>query len=145
MEWKLQNDLLAIRLDPGDDLLQSIAQAVVGSGFGPGFIVSCIGALKQAQFTSIVSCDGVAQYAPMKSAQGAIEMLVASGNVEPKENGGWKIHLHAMLCIEDQEFTGGHMNDTGNVVGVTAEVLLVKFPGMTRQAPKGPVAPLKFN
>lgn len=145
MYWKLQNSLLAIRLDPGEDLLPSIEQAVIDSDFGSGFIISCIGALGLAQFTSVVTANDTLQYAPIRSTEGSIEMLVASGNVEPKENGGWKVHLHALLCIENKEITGGHMNDKGNIIAVSAEILIVKFPGMARQTPKGPTAPLKFN
>lgn len=145
MIWKLNGDFLAIRLDPGDDLLECVGEAVNSSGIGSGFIISCVGALKKARFTSILSTSEGFKYAPMREVEGAVELLLASGNIEPKEAGGTKVHIHAMLCIDDHEFTGGHLDDHGNIIGVTAEILVAKFPGIIRETPKGPSAPIKFN
>ena len=145
MIWKASGDFLGVRLDPGDDLLESVGKAVIDSGFGSGFIVSFVGALKKARFTSIVLSEDGFKYAPMRDVEGAIEIISGSGNIEPKQQGGLKVHVHAMMCINDKEFTGGHLDDTGNIIGITAEIMIVKFPGMVRGAPKGSFAPIFFK
>lgn len=83
-------------------------------------------------------------YAPMKEMSGALELVMASGNVEPKVDGGVKVHLHGLIDVEFKELVGGHFDDTGNIIGITAEILVTKFPGMTRSAP-GPTGPAKLN
>lgn len=143
MEYKLSGDLLAIRLDPGDDLLPSIGKAVTDSGLGSGFIVSCIGALSKARITSIISTVSGMFYAPIRELSGALEFVVGSGNVEPKVDGGVKVHLHGLLDVEFRELVGGHFDDTGNIVGITAEILVSKFPGMTRASSGS--GPAKLN
>jgi len=144
MVWKITGDFLALKLDPGDDLLLSIANACEESGFGSAFVISCIGALRKARFTSVITTSEGFKYAPMRELDGAIELLIASGNCQPKESGGWKVHMHGVFCIEDKEFTGGHLDDTGNIIGVTAEMLLAKFPGMVRQSVQGVAPSLKL-
>lgn len=144
MVWKISGDFLGIRLDPGDELLESIGKAVTDSGIGSGFIVSFVGALRKARFTSIVPFEGGFKYAPFREVEGAIEIITGSGNIEPKEDGGVKVHVHAMFCIDDKEFTGGHLDDKGNIIGITAEIMVAMFP-MTREAPKGSFAPIKFD
>lgn len=144
MEYKVYGDQLAIRLDPGEDLLQSIGKAVAESDFGSGFIVSCIGALSKARITSMVSTMNGMFYAPMRELSGALEMIIASGNVEPKVDGGIKVHLHGLIDAEFKELVGGHFDDTGNIIGITAEILVSKLPGMTRSTP-GSAGPAKLN
>ncbi len=132
MQYRLSGDQLAIRLDPGDDLLPSIGMAVVESGMGSGFVVSCLGALSKARLTSMISTMNGMVYAPVKELSGALELVVATGNIEPMENGGVKVHLHGLLDVEFRELVGGHFADTGNIIGITAEILVAKFPGMSR-------------
>jgi predicted DNA-binding protein with PD1-like motif len=132
MEYRLSGDQLAIRLDPGDDLMPSIGKAVTDSGMGSGFVVSCIGALSKARLTAMVTTINGMVYAPIRELTGALEMVVASGNIEPKVDGGVKVHLHGFLDVEFRELVGGHFDDTGNIIGITAEILVQKFPGMTR-------------
>lgn len=144
MEYKVHGDQLAIRLDPGDDLLQSIGNAVTESGFGSGFIVSCIGALSKARITSMLSTMNGMFYAPVRELTGALELIVASGNVEPKDGGGVKVHLHGLIDSEFRELVGGHFDDTGNIIGITAEIMVSRFPGMTRSIP-GSSGPAKLN
>lgn len=143
MEFRLSGDQLAIRLDPGDDLLPSIGKAVVESGLGSGFVVSCIGALSRARLTSMLSTMNGMFYAPMRELSGALEMVTASGNVEPKADGGVKVHLHGLLDVEFRELVGGHFDDTGNIIGITAEILVQKFPGLSRAS--AGTGPAKLN
>jgi len=142
MKWKLSEDKssLAIICEPGDDLNSSIVSACTDSGFGSGFIVSCIGALKKANITAIISTDGGFVYDKSKVIEGALEMVVLSGNVQPKVDGGWKTHMHALLVHENDCVYSGHLDDTNNIVGVTAEILIMKFPGLVRgkPTPQGP-------
>ena len=137
MNWKLSPDkcTLAIVCKPGDDLNNALIGACSDSGFGSGFIVSCIGALKKASITAIVSTNDGFAYDKSKALEGALEMVVLSGNVEPKIDGGWKTHIHAVLVHENRETYSGHLDDSGNIVGVTAEVLISKFPGLLRGLP----------
>lgn len=132
MEYRLSGDQLAIRLDPGDDLLPSIGKAVTDSGMGSGFVVSCIGALSKARLTSMISTINGMVYAPIKEFSGALELVTATGNIEPMAENGVKVHLHGLLDVEFRELVGGHFQDTGNIIGITAEILVQKFAGMTR-------------
>ncbi|HOO97759.1 MAG TPA: DNA-binding protein [Caldisericia bacterium] len=137
MDWRLSTDknTLAIVCRPGDDFMRSLVQACDESGFGSGFITSCIGALRKVRITSVVSSEKGIVYAPIKEYSGACELIVASGNVEPKEDGGWKAHVHALLDYENSKLFAGHLDDEGNVVGITAEILISKFPGIKRGLP----------
>ena len=103
-------------------------------------MTSCIGALKQAHITAIISTDDGFVYDKIREISGALEMVVMSGNVQPKVDGGWKVHIHAMLVHENKELVAGHLADDGNIVGVTAEILISKFSGLMRglPTPQGP-------
>ncbi len=142
MDWKLSpnKETLAIICKPGDDLNKSIIQACIDSDFGSGFIVSCIGALNFANVTAIISTVDGFTYDEVKTYSGALEMVVLSGNVQPKIGGGWKTHVHAVLVHENKNVVAGHLADDGNIVGVTAEILISKFPGLLRgnPTPQGP-------
>jgi predicted DNA-binding protein with PD1-like motif len=142
LNWKLSdnNQKLAIICKPGDNLNDSIVQACVDSEFGSGFIISCIGALEQAHITAIISTGDGFVYDKIREISGALEMVVMSGNVQPKVDGGWKVHIHALLVHENKELVAGHLADNGNIVGVTAEILISKFSGLMRglPTPQGP-------
>ncbi|MCS6811994.1 MAG: DNA-binding protein [Cyanobacteria bacterium] len=107
----------ALRLNPGDDLRQSLLTIAVNQSIHAGFILSAIGSLTQAAI----------RYADQPTPTilpGRFEILALSGLFS--QHG---IHLHMAIADHTGRTIGGHVCD-GCLIYTTAEIVYGECQGI---------------
>jgi hypothetical protein len=114
MDYTEETDRFVIRLDPGDEVLESLAtvreEASVTGGFFTG-----IGAVDRV---TLGHYDVEAQEYHEETFEGEFEVTAFSGNVGPD-----KIHAHIQVGERDFSTMGGHCS--GARVSGTFEIVLL--------------------
>ncbi|RZJ20950.1 MAG: DNA-binding protein [Haliea sp.] len=108
-----------LRLRPGDDLRQQLAQVLASPDNARGeaaCIVSAVGSLSRAVLRYAAE-DGSA------TLDGPLELISLSGTLSPDG-----VHLHASVADASGQVRGGHVMP-GCIVRTTAELVLAKLPG----------------
>ncbi len=112
-----------VRMDNGDDFLDSLQTALDAEGIRFGFVASGIATFKQCRLHQVLHCD----YPP---SEGFLELteplevmsvdgLIAAG----------KPHLHCTIATKDGKAYGGHI-EPGCIVLYLAEVCVVEATGV---------------
>jgi uncharacterized protein len=107
--------VLALRLQPGQDLRQSLQQLAVAQSIQAGFILSAIGSLQQAALR-------FADQPTSHRLTGKFELLSLHGTLSPAG-----IHLHATIADPRGQVLGGHV-DNGCIIYTTAEIAIGNSP-----------------
>ena len=115
-EEQNQMKTYVIRLNPGDDLKESIHEHVRRNKITAGYIVTCVGSLKKA----------VLRLADerLKTYEETFEIVSLVGTVS--QDG---VHLHMSLADATGNVIGGHVKE-GCIVYTTAEIVLGQEEGM---------------
>jgi len=125
--------LVISRLLPGSDLMQGITEVCKKHGILNGTIVSCIGSLKQTVFLDPIAKPelkaGYGYGAPI-TAEGPIEIISVTGTVCHGDDAKVLMHLHASLADSEGRMFGGHLVDEGNIVLLTADVVIGEIAGV---------------
>ena len=101
----------AIRLRPGEDLKKSLESFVKDKSIQAGFIITCVGSLKEANLR-------MANELIVTSFKENFEIVSLVGTLS--QDG---VHLHISLSDKDGKMVGGHLKE-GNIVRTTAEVVI---------------------
>ncbi|MHA1267767.1 MAG: PPC domain-containing DNA-binding protein [Candidatus Helarchaeota archaeon] len=109
-----------IKLEPDDDILDSITQAIDNNSIHSGFFTA-IGALKNANIGYYLLNEK--RYKTI-TLMGNFEILSCLGNITLKD-GTPIIHAHITIGTEDGQALGGHLLP-GNRISVTGEVFLIE-------------------
>jgi len=91
-----------LRLDPGDDLLAGLRQAVTDLGIRDGVFLSGIGSLTSYHVHVVSSTDLPPENAFMRG-EGPFDILAITGQVM-----GGRVHAHLTFSDEDKAM-GGHL------------------------------------
>jgi len=115
-------ELVALRLDRGDDLLASIETAARHRAIHTGLVLSGIGTLDRARLHHITHTayppqDAIVEY------QGPIELLSIQGLIADHVP-----HLHTCISIADKTYMG-HL-EPGCRVLYLAEIALARLDGL---------------
>ena len=110
--------LHAVRLQPGDDLLEALKSWTTRSGVTAAGVVTCVGSLRQAHLRLANRDSGSRFHQKM-------EILALSGTLSPDGP-----HLHVCLADGDGRTLGGHVLD-GCLVHTTAELVIASLPDIT--------------
>jgi hypothetical protein len=122
MDLKDFGSHVLIRLDPGDDVVESVKQAARDCGVKLGMVAG-IGAVNKA----IVGLfDPVAKEYHSTEMTENFEIGSLTGNVSTMK-GETYVHLHAVLTNADYKAVGGHLNAA--LVSCTAEIIISKIEG----------------
>ena len=105
----------AVRLKPGDELLQGIKDSLADIGYSAAFIAACTGSLSSAA----IRFAGRSETTLLK---GTFELISLSGTLDTE--GG---HLHLSIADENGLMTGGHLMD-GSIVRTTMELVIGILP-----------------
>lgn len=131
---------IAVKIEPGHDLLESLENIVHELGVKTGVILSAVGSLEKGQLRNV-------KRFPTKfpitrpdrlysSINGPLEILSLSGNIAQNENGKPIIHAHITVShVKDGEVSvlGGHLIE-GNVTYVMVELIILDLNlGMQRK------------
>lgn len=117
-----ETGLLAVRLEPGDDVHASLRQACELHGVSAAYVVSGIGMLAEVELGFLT---GPGEYA-RKLFPGDHELLSLAGNVAPY-SGELLCHLHVSLSGHDYSAFGGHLFSAR--AAITVEVLVLPLGG----------------
>jgi len=129
VQSKLSENLLALRLEAGEDVFSSILKALGEHNIRQGFVVSGIGHFAPVRLGYFI---GAGQYAEQDFPDGG-EVLNLSGNIALKEDKPF-LHLHCVLGRDDYSVFGGHL--VSATVDVTLEVLVIAIPDQARMTRK---------
>ena len=114
---------MPLRLLPGDDLRQTLENAVKAKGVTAAFVLAGIGSLRPV----LLRLAGAEE--PTRVDE-ELELLTLTGSIAAQG-----AHLHISVSAPDGRVLGGHVA-YGCTVRTTAEVLLALLPGwhFTREA-----------
>jgi hypothetical protein len=119
MQSKEKNNLIFIRLFPGENLNEEIKKACKNHDVKTAVIISGIGQLKNSKLGYFKKKD---DYSP-DVFDNPLELLSLSGNI-CREGDDYNLHIHAILGDEKKNALGGHLIDAQ--IKVTAEIVLFK-------------------
>ncbi len=107
--------LHAVRLQPGVDIKQSVAEFVAREGIAAGVVVSSVGSLQRAEFRL---AGAQPDHQSMLVREDEFEIVSLNGTV-----GGKDMHLHISLSDRDGNVIGGHLKD-GCIAKTTVELVI---------------------
>tara|TARA_B100000900_G_scaffold415593_1_gene446142 strand:+ start:7775 stop:8203 length:429 start_codon:yes stop_codon:yes gene_type:complete len=116
MEFSRIGDDVVLRLDPGDEIHQSI-QSLSKYGVDCAIITSGIGRVRDIQI-GYLSGNGIYQ---KLNHEGPMELLSTQGNLAPGPNGPFT-HLHTIMSDNEHNVHGGHLYRA--TIHVVAEIHL---------------------
>jgi hypothetical protein len=119
MEHSREGGLILVRLDPGEELLGGMLQAMEQRGAKSALIVSGIGALDSVE---VGYFDPGSKSYQRASLEGSHELVSTSGSVGWDPDQGFQPHVHVALAGRDHTMRGGHLFAAR--VSVTAELAL---------------------
>ena len=108
-------EVVAIRLNPGEDLKQSLLKYCADQKIDAAYILSCVGSLRQAAL----------RFANRPEAtvfEQALEIISLEGTLS--QHGA---HLHIAISDSDGKVMGGHLMDGSNIY-TTAEIVIGIVP-----------------
>jgi len=114
------NRMFFIKLEPNDDLLDSLTKAVSAHSIQTGFF-TMIGALETANVGYYLLDQKKYKTLTMNAP---FEIVSCSGNVTLKD-GAPMIHAHLIVADQKGHAFGGHLLP-GNTISVTGEMFLIE-------------------
>lgn len=123
MRFKLEGQILLLKLDDGEDFLGSLCEALEVEGVHSGFILSCAGMLRDS---ILAYFKGEYLERPLPNP---MEIVSMEGNIARGDDGVLQPHVHVALADEALNVYGGHLRKA--TVHNTAEVAVLA-PGKTR-------------
>lgn len=116
-----------LRLDPGDEIVQSV-ETFVSDVDIPVATISGIGAISSVE---IGRFDLKAKRFVAKKYEGEFEIINLIGNITRKDDKPY-VHLHLAFADEDLRMHGGHLNYAK--ISLTAEIFITAFDGELARA-----------
>jgi hypothetical protein len=118
MKAKIKNNLIFIRLFPGERIYENLERVCQEYKVRTGVILSGIGQVKNIKLGYFKEKG---DYSPQKFSE-AHELLSLSGNIV--NDNKIKFHLHSVLGDKDKKVIGGHLIEAE--VSITAEIVILK-------------------
>ncbi len=113
-------ETVAVALDPGEDVLEGIAEAIQDQGIVHGAVVSGVGSLSKISYHIVDPGDEKPWKDTYFVREGTIEVMAVQGLIV---NG--QPHLHITASQGDKAF-GGHL-EPGCIILTLAEILILKL------------------
>jgi predicted DNA-binding protein with PD1-like motif len=108
--------LWVLRLQPGDDLVESVMEFSRQNSIEAGGIVTCAGSLDRARLRYANQSD----YENLDAKGRHFEIVSFAGTFSTKD-----YHLHLAIANEKGDVFGGHAS-SGNKIYTTAEIIIVE-------------------
>ena len=123
--------VIALRLQPGTDVLLGVQEACERNGINNGVILSAIGSLNGVQYCNPVELPTKAGYGygEILHLTGPIELTNASGIICHDDEGNTNLHVHISLSDRHGNAHGGHLVE-GTKVLLTVDVILAEIEGL---------------
>lgn len=129
MEYKICGDVCAIRLEMGEEIIESVEQVCATEKIGAGYVASAVGALRAA---TVGLYDLREKQFLAHTIGKPLELIGLSGNISRME-GQVYTHFHAVLADREAAVYGGHLSRA--VVSATAEIFLKILPAELGRMP----------
>ena len=103
--------ILYRRFEAGESLIEGLESLALSEGIREAAVTSCIGSLSQLKLRNL--CDrkeGVPEF-ERQTINENLELVSAEGYVQPLEEGGIRVHIHAAAARPAGEMVGGHCED----------------------------------
>ena len=130
-----------LRLEPGEDVLESICAYCREHELSDGAVLSGIGSLDGCSFLDPVELPGKPGcygYGDPIDKPSPLELTGLSGMICSDPDGSPSPHIHASFSDGDGNEYGGHLRE-GNKVLITVEVAVVEFDGIGMKRAVDPV------
>lgn len=114
--------IAVIRLDPGEDVLDSIVEYCRSHQIRNGVISAMHGSLSRAEYCTVSRVPELSTkygYTAPIVYDDICELLNASGTVTHEEDGTINVHIHCCFGDSDGNVFGGHMVSGNKVLLVT--------------------------
>ncbi len=124
--------VVAVRMAPGEDVLEGLRQACEQAGIKHGMILGGIGSLNGARFFNPIPMPEKKAgygYGAAIELHGPIELVSLSGMICCGDDGKTMFHVHAGMSGQDGGGYGGHLIE-GNKVLLTVDVMLGEIEGI---------------
>lgn len=118
MEWTTSGDDIFLRLDPGEEIHQSLQKVANALNLNAAAVTSGIGRVRASVY-GFMDDDHVYH---RRTIEGGAELVALQGNLARHEEGHPFTHLHAVLSDDDLVPAAGHLFEA--TVHVTAEIHL---------------------
>jgi uncharacterized protein len=118
---------MLLRLEPGEELIESIFRACKENDFRNAIITNCIGSLSKITYVFAIKDETKPlgfRYCDPIQEEGIIEFLGAQGNICRDTEGKLLHHIHAVFGDGTGKIKGGHLIEQSNVVLATMEIML---------------------
>ena len=135
MSWKISSGTItraiAVKIEPGKDLLECLVNIVNKLEVKTGVIVSAVGSLEKGKLRNVKRFPASFPIRRIdrlySSIKGPLEILSLSGNISQNETGKTIIHAHITVSyVKDEEIIvlGGHLIE-GNLTYVMVEIFIL--------------------
>lgn len=118
MEWTRSDEDIFVRIDPSEEIHESLQKLANEIGFDAAAITSGIGRTRENQY-GYMNEDGVYQRRDLSPPS---EMVSLSGNIARTQQGDAFTHIHCCWSDDDNNVHAGHMFQA--TVHVVAEIHL---------------------
>jgi len=113
--------ILGVRLQDGEDLLDSIKTVCKNYKIESGIILNGIGMLREVKISYWNGKEYLTEL-----VKDPVELVSLQGNIGTTENDGDPIiHVHVALAMKDHKMIGGHLS--GGKINNTGEVFIQKL------------------
>ena len=116
MEWTRSDEDIFVRIDPGEEIHETLQKLADEIGFDAAAITSGIGRTRGNQY-GYMNEEGVYQKRDLSTPS---EMVSLSGNIARTEQGDAFTHIHCCWSDDDNNVHAGHMFQA--TVHVVAEI-----------------------
>jgi len=115
MDYRRSNENVFVRLDPGEEMHESLREVARAEGIGAAAVTSGIGRVENALIGHL---DAHGSY-QQKMLIGPVELLSVQGNIASLKGEPFT-HLHVVVSDDEHVVHGGHLFEAR--VTVTAEI-----------------------
>ncbi len=132
MNYKIDNEYAAIRLEPDEKLMESIKIICEKEKITGGFIASCVASINHVVIRNVSSFKEFPitdKNRTFREFSGTFELISANGNISTIDN-DIIVHIHAALSDKTATIFGGHLVEAS--ILSTAEILIIRTSRIAR-------------
>ena len=122
MQWEEENNVLVVKLDDGENLLQALNSVIEKNGIKSALILSGIGMLRDLEIGYYNGQNYIHE-----TFVDPMELLSMHGSIAKGDES--KIHIHVSLASSEHKVFGGHLNKA--TVCVLNEIVLLRLNEIT--------------
>jgi len=120
MIYRLDDGMLMVKLEDGENVLEKLKAVVKESGWSSGVILNGVGMLREIKLGYF---DGKGYV--VDEFEDPMELVSMQGNISSDDKGDIILHVHVGLADRSKNMHGGHLLD--GIVNNVNEILVMKL------------------